>query len=187
MKLTDFGLARAAEDVKLTRTGLRGRVAALHGPGTSARRRSRPRAPTSSASVRVLYEASTGAAPFEAKTPLAVLAPRVRRNANAADAAQPDVPKWLSDAVDKLLAKEPEGRYQTAAEVAEVFAAGLVEMHQLSPLDVPAEVCPVSSRSSVASRERADLLESSRLPHAAVGGWNRSRRPRCWLALHVVG
>ena len=99
----------------------------------------------------VLYESTIGSAPFEAKTPLAVLRrvsdetqmPLIRLN--------PDVPQWLSDAVDKLLSKEPQGRYQTAAEVAEVFAAGLVEMHKLSPLDVPAEVCPIGSRTTVAS------------------------------------
>jgi WD40 repeat protein len=63
----------------------------------------------------------------------------------------PEVQKWLSVAVDKLLAKEPAGRYQSAAEVAEVFAAGLAEMHLLSPLDVPAEVCS-ASRSGIRTR-----------------------------------
>ena len=65
----------------------------------------------------------------------------------------PDVPKWLSDAVDKLLDKEPSGRYQTAAEVAEVFASGLAEMHLLSPLDVPAEMCAGSRTATVRKRD----------------------------------
>ncbi len=158
-KLTDFGLARAAEDVKLTRTGFVAGSPLYMAPEQARGDEVDPRADLFSLGT-VLYEATTGVAPFEAKTPLAVLRrvsdetqmPLIRLN--------PDVPKWLSDAVDKLLAKEPEGRYQTAAEVAEVFAAGLVEMHQLSPLDVPAEVC-AGSRTAVV----------------------RARNPICWKAV----
>ena len=96
----------------------------------------------------MLYESTTGTAPFEAKTPLAVLRRVSDETQMPLMRLNPDVPKWLSDAVDRLLAKEPEGRYQTAAEVAVVFADGLAEMHLLSPLDVPAEVCTAGSRTS---------------------------------------
>ncbi|MBY0459918.1 MAG: hypothetical protein K2V38_21580, partial [Gemmataceae bacterium] len=71
-----------------------------------------------------------------------------------------DIPKWLSDAVDRLLQKDPTDRYQTASEVAEVFAAGLAEMHLLSPLDVPAEVC-AGSRSAVHARTRQPICWAS--------------------------
>jgi hypothetical protein len=161
VKLTDFGLARAAEDVKLTRTGFVAGSPLYMAPEQARGEEVDARADLFSLGT-VLYEATTGSAPFEAKTPLAVLRrvsdetqmPLIRLN--------PDVPKWLSDAVDKLLAKEPEGRYQSAAEVAEVFAAGLVEMHQLSPLDVPAEVCAgAGSRSAVV----------------------KARNPICWKAV----
>jgi serine/threonine protein kinase len=147
VKLTDFGLARAAEDVKLTRTGFVAGSPLYMAPEQARGDEVDARADLFSLGT-VLYEATTGSAPFEAKTPLAVLRrvsdetqmPLIRLN--------PEVPKWLSDSVDKLLAKEPEGRYQTAAEVAEVFAAGLAEMHLLSPLDVPAEVCAGSRTST---------------------------------------
>jgi serine/threonine protein kinase/WD40 repeat protein len=159
VKLTDFGLARAAEDVKLTRTGFVAGSPLYMAPEQARGDEVDARADLFSLGT-VLYEATTGAAPFEAKTPLAVLRrvsdetqmPLVRIN--------PDVPRWLSDAVDKLLAKEPQGRFQTAAEVAEVFAAGLAEMHLLSPLDVPAEVCP-----------------------GARSGLARTRTPICWKAV----
>ena len=42
VKLTDFGLARAADDVQLTQTGCRRRHAALHGPRAGPRRAARP-------------------------------------------------------------------------------------------------------------------------------------------------
>ena len=140
VKLTDFGLARAAEDVKLTRTGFVAGSPLYMAPEQAKGDALDHRADLFSLGT-VLYETATGTAPFDAKTPLAVLRrvsdetqmPLVRIN--------PDIPKWLSDAVDKLLQKEPADRFQTASEVAEVFAEGLAEMYLLSPLDVPAEVC----------------------------------------------
>ncbi|VTR90854.1 serine threonine protein kinase : Serine/threonine protein kinase-related protein OS=Planctomyces limnophilus (strain ATCC 43296 / DSM 3776 / IFAM 1008 / 290) GN=Plim_0987 PE=3 SV=1: Pkinase: WD40: WD40: WD40: WD40: WD40: WD40 [Gemmata massiliana] len=147
VKLTDFGLARAAEDVKLTRTGFVAGSPLYMAPEQARGDEVDARADLFSLGT-VLYEAATGTAPFDAKTPLAVLRrvsdetqmPLMRINRS--------IPKWLSDAVDKLLQKEPGDRFQTASEVAEVFASGLAEMHLLSPLDVPAEVCAGSRTSS---------------------------------------
>jgi WD40 repeat protein len=159
VKLTDFGLARAAEDVKLTRTGFVAGSPLYMAPEQARGEEVDPRADLFSLGT-VLYEATTGVAPFEAKTPLAVLRRVSDETQMPLMRLNPEVPRWLSDAVDRLLSKEPEGRLQSAAEVAEVFAAGLVEMHQLSPLDVPAEVC-AGSRTAVA----------------------RARNPICWKAV----
>ncbi len=156
VKLTDFGLARAAEDVKLTRTGFVAGSPLYMAPEQAKGEEVDARADLFSLGT-VLYEAATGTAPFEAKTPLAVLKRVSDETQMPLSRINPNVPKWLSDAVDKLLAKEAGDRYQTAAEVAEVFAGGLAEMNLLSPLDVPAEVC-AGSRSAVA----------------------RARNPICW-------
>ncbi len=160
VKLTDFGLARAAEDVKLTRTGFVAGSPLYMAPEQARGDEVDARADLFSLGT-VLYEATTGTAPFEAKTPLAVLRRVSDETQMPLMRLNPDVPKWLSDAVDKLLAKEPEGRYQTAAEVAEVFALGLKEMHLLSPLDVPAEVCAAGSRSGTARPPRAPICWKS--------------------------
>ena len=176
VKLTDFGLARAVEDVKLTRTGFVAGSPLYMAPEQARGDDVDPRADLFSLGT-VLYEATTGTAPFEAKTPLAVLRRVSDETQMPLMRINPDVPKWLSDAVDRLLAKEAAGRYQTATEVAEVFAAGLAEMHLLSPLDAPAEVC-ASSRTSTARAPPADLLEVGRLSRAAVGRRGRARRAR---------
>lgn len=157
VKLTDFGLARAAEDVKLTRTGFVAGSPLYMAPEQARGEEVDLRADLFSLGT-VLYEATTGTAPFEAKTPLAVLRRVSDETQMPLHRLNPNVPKWLSDAVDRLLAKEPEGRFQSAAEVAALFADGLAEMHLLSPLDVPAEVCAASSRTST----------------------SRTRNPICW-------
>ncbi len=156
VKLTDFGLARAAEDVKLTRTGFVAGSPLYMAPEQARGEEVDHRADLFSLGT-VLYEATTGVAPFEAKTLLAVLRRVSDETPLPLHRLNPEVPQWLSEAVAKLLAKEPENRFQSAAEVVEVFAAGLVEMHQLSPLEVAQEVSAGS---------RTNFL--------------RNRKPICW-------
>ncbi|MFM8271792.1 MAG: serine/threonine-protein kinase, partial [Gemmata sp.] len=69
VKLTDFGLARAAEDVKLTRTGFVAGSPLYMAPEQARGDEVSPRADLFSLGT-VLYEAATGVAPFDAKTPL---------------------------------------------------------------------------------------------------------------------
>ena len=172
VKLTDFGLARAAEDVKFTRTGFVAGSPLYMAPEQARGDEVDARADLFSLGT-VLYEAATGTAPFDGKTPLAVLRRVSDETQMPLMRIRTDTPKWLSDAVDKLLAKEPDGRYQTATEVAEVFAAGLAEMHLLSPLDVPAEVC-AGSRTKVTRARNPICWKKVGCTRAAVG----RRRPR---------
>ncbi|MBY0512535.1 MAG: serine/threonine protein kinase [Gemmataceae bacterium] len=140
VKLTDFGLARAAEDVKLTRTGFVAGSPLYMAPEQARGDELDARSDLFSLGS-VLYEAATGTHPFDGKTPLAVLRRVADETQTPLHRLDPAIPQWLSDVIDRLLAKEPGDRFQTAAEVAEIFAAELARSHNLSPLDVPAEVC----------------------------------------------
>jgi len=152
VKLTDFGLARAAEDVKLTRTGFVAGSPLYMAPEQARGDEVDHRADLFSLGS-VLYEAATGIPAFDGKTPLAVLRRVADETPQPLHTVNPEVPEWLSEIVDKLLAKNPADRYQSAGEVAEVFAAELARWHALSPLDVPADVCAASSGSRI-SRTR---------------------------------
>src|SRR5205085_3487781 len=101
VKLTDVGLARAAEDLKLTRTGFVAGTPLYMAPEQARGEEVDARADLFSLGS-VLYEALTGVPPFDGKTPLAVL----RR---VADEAHPrlrrlnrDVPDWLEELIDEL-------------------------------------------------------------------------------------
>lgn len=156
VKLTDFGLARAAEDVKLTRTGFVAGSPLYMAPEQARGDEVDHRADLFSLGS-VLYEAATGTPAFDAKTPLAVLRRVADETPTPLHIVNPDVPEWLSDIVARLLEKNPADRYQTAAEVAEAFAAELARAHALSPLDVPAEVCPKSGSRSGTTRARKHI------------------------------
>ena len=126
-KLTDFGLARAADDSKLTRTGFVAGTPLYMAPEQARGEDADARADLFSLGS-VLYEALAGKPPFEGRTPLAVL----RRVADEAHSGlrkvNKEVPVWLENLVDRLLAKNPADRFQTAQEVAEALSFKLVTL-----------------------------------------------------------
>lgn len=73
-----------------------------------------------------LYVGLTGRVPFaDCKTNQAKLDAQRTRTAPPVHAVNPDVPQAISDVVEKMMARNPDDRYQSAAEVAtalEVFA-----------------------------------------------------------------
>jgi hypothetical protein len=136
VKLTDFGLARAAEDVKLTRTGFVAGSPLYMAPEQARGEEVDQRADLFSLGT-VLYEAASGTPPFEGKTPLVVLKRVADEEQPPLRTVVPGVPYWLSDVVDRLLAKDPADRFQTAAEVADIFAAELGRMQANEPAAKP--------------------------------------------------
>ena len=71
----------------------------------------------------VLYHAATGGKPFRGATTLAVLKAVSEHTPPHARAVNPDVPGALADVLARLLAKKPDDRFQTAAEVLAALAA----------------------------------------------------------------
>jgi hypothetical protein len=136
VKLTDFGLARGVEDVKLTRTGFVAGTPLYMAPEQARGDGVDARADLFSLGS-VLYEAATGTHPFDGKTPLAVLRRVADETQRPLRQLDPGIPHWLSDVIDRLLAKDPADRFQTAAEVADIFGTELAR----SADDVPAGPC----------------------------------------------
>ena len=117
VKLTDFGLARAAEDVRLTRSGMVAGTPLYMSPEQAIGEELDARSDLFSLGV-VLYELAAGEPPFMGKTPLAVLKRVTDEQPIPLGEKNPDLPEWFVHIVDKLLAKKPEDRYQSAREVA---------------------------------------------------------------------
>jgi WD40 repeat protein len=120
VKLTDFGLARAADDVRLTGTGLVTGTPLYMAPEQARGEELDARADLFSLGV-VLYELVTGQTPFEARTPLAVLKRLTDEPHRPIRELNPEAPGWLVEVIDRLLAKEPAGRFQSAREVADIL------------------------------------------------------------------
>jgi hypothetical protein len=117
VKLTDFGLARAADDVHLTGTGLVAGTPLYMAPEQARGEELDARADLFSLGV-LLYELCTGQTPFEAPTALAILKKLTDEPHRPVRELNPDTPEWLADVIDRLLAKSPKDRFQSASEVA---------------------------------------------------------------------
>lgn len=120
--LTDFGLARATEDLKLTKTGMVAGTPLYMAPEQANGLDPDARADLFSLGS-VLYESLAGKPAFDARTPLAVLRRIADENHVPLRKLNPDVPPWLDDVIEGLLKKDPKDRIPTARDVVERLAS----------------------------------------------------------------
>ena len=129
VKITDFGLARSIDDVRITKAGAVCGTPQYMSPEQAQDERVDQRSDLFSLGS-VMYAMSTGRSPFRGDTGLAVLkrvcedTPRPIREVN------PDIPEALAQIVNKLLAKNPDARFQRAGEVAELLSRYLAHLQQ---------------------------------------------------------
>jgi len=136
-KLTDFGLARCIEDLSITRTGFVAGTPLYMSPEQALGEPLDERSDLFSLGA-VLYEMATGRPPFRGATPLAVLKQITDRPASSARSLNSEIPAWLNDLIQQLLAKRPDQRPASAAVVAEELAKRLSAFEPISPVQIPA-------------------------------------------------
>jgi serine/threonine protein kinase len=135
IKITDFGLARTADDVGLTQDGVVAGTPEYMAPEQARGEPVDHRADLFSLGS-VMFAMATGRPPFKGATTVAVLrqvsdeAPPLIRSLN------PAIPAWLITFISRLLAKHPADRFQSAAEVATLLESYLAHLRQ--PATVPA-------------------------------------------------
>jgi len=137
VKLTDFGLARCVEDLKLTQTGFVTGTPLYMSPEQALGDKIDERSDLFSLGA-VLYEMSTGQPPFSGDTPLAVLRQITDSTAKSVRTLNPDAPAWLNELIQKLLAKRPDERPISASVVAQQLAERLGAFEPISPVQIPA-------------------------------------------------
>ena len=121
--LADFGVARMLEGPRYTLTGIMGTpdyMSPEQGLGQEVDARS-----DVYALGVVLYEMLVGEVPFKADTPLAVVLKHIQDPLPLPTRLRPELPEALERVVLKAMAKEPEGRYESAGEMAEALERAL--------------------------------------------------------------
>ena len=116
VKVLDFGIARTSDSVTLTQTASVLGTAPYMAPEQAMGNPADARSDIYSLGC-VLYEMLTGQPPFMADVPAAVLHQHVRVAPRPPITLNPAVPPALDALVLDMLAKDPRGRPQTAAEV----------------------------------------------------------------------
>ena len=112
--LTDFGIARARADARLTGTGAVMGTPSYLAPEQVVGQPATPRSDVYALGV-VAYECLAGYRPFEGENPFAVAMRRVREPPRTLGG---DVPRPVLAVVERALATDPDQRWQTAADLA---------------------------------------------------------------------
>ena len=157
--ITDFGLARAADDASLTRTGFHPGTPQYMSPEQAAGEQVDARSDLFSLGS-VLYTMCTGRPPFRAETSLGVLRritdvePRPIREIN------PNIPEWLCVIISKLMAKRADDRFTSAQEVAELLEDCLAHVQQPTSSPLPSSLVPHAAtvRRSVSNVTRTGVM-----------------------------
>ncbi|QDT14278.1 protein kinase domain-containing protein [Alienimonas californiensis] len=169
VKLTDFGLARAADDVAITRTGEIAGTPQFMSPEQAEGRPVDARSDLFSLGA-VLYAMCTGRPPFRGESTLTVLrkvcdaTPRPIREVN------PDVPPWLTEIVDRLLEKDPGKRFASAAEVAALLGGRLAEMQNPDAAERPRPAAGLPSTARAGRGRRWTVAAAALAAVLLIGG-----------------
>jgi serine/threonine-protein kinase len=172
VKLTDFGIAKAADAVPVTRSGMVMGTAHYIAPEQASGAEAGPAGDVYSLGI-VGYECLVGYRPFRAESAVAVAMMQVR------DAPPPlpdSIPTQARELIEATLVKDPTLRYATGGEFAEAVAA----VRRGEPVPVPASISGTVPIVSPPSPHRARAGVTATLtppPSAAVPAQDTRRRP----------
>ena len=116
VKVTDFGIAKAAGADDLTRTGTVMGTARYLAPEQVNGRPTDPRTDVYALGL-LIYEALCGHPPFGGDTEIATAMARLTTSAPAVRAERPEVSQALDDVIHRCLARQPSARFGSAAAV----------------------------------------------------------------------
>ncbi len=134
--ITDFGLARAVDDASLTRTGVIAGTPQYMSPEQAEGKPLDSRSDLFSLGS-VLYTMATGRAPFRGDGSMDVLNRIVHGSASSMQRADPMIPDWFDSIVQRLHAKLPSDRPQSANEVTSLLETCLSHVRNPSKNNLP--------------------------------------------------
>src|SRR5262245_6795108 len=174
VKITDFGLARAADDVSLTQSGMIAGTPMYMAPEQTLGEAIDHRADLFSLGS-VLYTMCSGRPPFRATTSMATLKRVAEDQPRPIREIIPEVPRWLCDIIARLHAKRAEERFQSAKEVADLLGQCIQQLEHPTSAPLPASIAPLSPRGRGAGGE-GQSQRATTTPFDGSGRANRRHR-----------
>ncbi len=186
-KIMDFGLAKFVEHTRLTRTGMTTGTVAYMSPEQACGQEVDHRTDIWALGV-MLYEMVTGRQPFEGSADQAVVYSILSEEPVPMTALRSRVPMDLERIAAKAMAKRPEERYQTMADMlVDLRAVGrFVESGDAS---AHSSLRPVGTRTQLRAKRRRMLFGVAAAAAVAVLswlGWTQLRTPSSRLDPDLV-
>ncbi|MEZ6088024.1 MAG: protein kinase, partial [Pirellulaceae bacterium] len=164
VQLMDFGLARAADDASLTRSGVLAGTPQYMSPEQARAEVVDARSDLFSLGA-VLYAMCTGHGPFRAESSHAVLRLITDRQPRSIREINPDIPVWLVSIIQRLMSKQAEDRYESANALADLLESCLAHVQEPTRIPLPAELVSPPSKPT----NRLYSLKGLRTMLGAVG------------------
>ncbi len=127
VQLTDFGLARAADDATMTQSGVLAGTPQYMSPEQARGEEIDHRSDLFSLGS-VLYFMCTARSPFRAETTVGVIHRVTSEDPRPPRSINHEVPAWLEAIILKLLSKEKASRFESAADVAKLLEKWLTHL-----------------------------------------------------------
>jgi len=188
VKVADFGLARIAGDgdaVGLTQVGMTMGTPLYMSPEQAEGKSLDPRSDIYSFGV-TCYQMLAGHPPFTGETPLSVAVQHIKQDPEPLENVRKDLPGGICRIVHRMLAKDPDGRYQNAVELLKdlrgIQVDGLDDDWSTGAEDWTTAEVTASANARVEATRRLDNVMQT----AAVASARHRDRRREWITLAVA-
>lgn len=168
--ITDFGIAKAIDDLRFTGTNTLVGTPEYMSPEQARDEELDYRTDLFSLGC-VLYEASTGRSPFRSSTPYGAIRKVIDINPPSVGSVVSDLPEWFAEIVRRLLSKDKNARFESAAEVAALLKQCLAHVEQPRLVPFPKSLIQNERNSRSKTLFRRIVMATPWIALASISTW----------------